>query len=133
MPDLVDGGPVVGLPAGEPLRIGQLDAVPPEVVARAARGRDSDPGDGQDPPDGRVVTPDGPGVVKARKTLALLGVVDGAAEHARLPAITRCGVRAAEAPVERVGLPFAAPVAAAPSQMALALVQGRPVMLSGRA
>ena len=122
VPDLVDGGPVVGLPAGEPLRIGQLDAVPPEVVARAARGRDSDPGDGQDPPDGRVVTPDGPGVVKARKTLALLGVVDGAAEHARLPAITRCGVRAAEAPV-----------AAAPSQMALALVQGRPVMLSGRA
>ena len=45
VPDLVDGGPVVGLPAGEPLRTGQLNAVPPEVVAGAARGRDSDPGD----------------------------------------------------------------------------------------
>ena len=86
VPDLVDGGPVVGLPAGEPLRIGQLDTVSPEVVARAPRGRDIDPGDGQDPPDGRVVAPDGAGVVKARKALALLGVVDGAAEDARLPA-----------------------------------------------
>ena len=45
VPDLVDDGPVVGLPAGEPLRTGQLNAVPPEVVAGAARGRDSDPGD----------------------------------------------------------------------------------------
>ena len=59
------------------------------------------------------MAPDGTGVVKARKALALLGVVDGVAEHARLPAIARSGVRAAEAPVERGGLPFALPHLAA--------------------
>ena len=53
------------------------------------------------------MAPDGAVMVEARKALALLGVVDGVAEHARLPAITRSGVRAAEAPVERGGLAFA--------------------------